>query len=427
MPFITQGKTNLTYILIIVILAAIVGGGILGYYYSWIKELETKLAEIEAQLPMVKLPENETVNWKTYRSEEWGFEMKYPPHLIPTETTSHGYIRGFYFKNELSALVYMDISIDIGNTTLPQAVGQIKTSLVGHVIDDIKNESQVVTKNGYTGIKLEYEIPPNSDSYSVVILHNREHSFTITARSNYINQILSTFKFLEDGVAGWKTFRGEIAAWPTGEGYKFEFQAPQEFVEIIPYPWIDPEYHKNYYGVEGPGISFFAGPMEGPGLLTTLHWQANQAPLCSNSLAINEEHYGSQAIFEACDVMQIDGRNALFLMRVTLFGMEMTPCQPEAAVYIIQNLDNNGSILFTVELEALKEMTEIWPEIPSDYSFLDEEGGMWNCPPDIDQSKVKESFVTQISSIRNAENLSQEDTEKLKNVYQMLSTFRFLD
>jgi len=31
MPFLTQGKTNWKYILIVVILAVIVGGGILGY------------------------------------------------------------------------------------------------------------------------------------------------------------------------------------------------------------------------------------------------------------------------------------------------------------------------------------------------------------------------------------------------------------
>ncbi|HDZ54838.1 MAG TPA: hypothetical protein ENI19_00535 [Candidatus Nealsonbacteria bacterium] len=78
MPFITQGKTNLTYILIVVVLAVIVGGGILGYYYSWIKELEVKLAELELKLPEVKPPEDETVNWKTYKNDEYGFEIKYP-------------------------------------------------------------------------------------------------------------------------------------------------------------------------------------------------------------------------------------------------------------------------------------------------------------------------------------------------------------
>lgn len=54
MPFITQGKTNWKYILIVLILAVIVGGGILGYYYSWIKELDTRLAEIELKSPEVK-------------------------------------------------------------------------------------------------------------------------------------------------------------------------------------------------------------------------------------------------------------------------------------------------------------------------------------------------------------------------------------
>ena len=40
MPFITQGKTNLIYILIVVVLAVIVGGGILGYQYLWMEKQE---------------------------------------------------------------------------------------------------------------------------------------------------------------------------------------------------------------------------------------------------------------------------------------------------------------------------------------------------------------------------------------------------
>jgi hypothetical protein len=48
MPFLTQGKTNWKYIIIIVILAVIVGGGILGYF-QWNKR-ETQFA----QLPEIK-------------------------------------------------------------------------------------------------------------------------------------------------------------------------------------------------------------------------------------------------------------------------------------------------------------------------------------------------------------------------------------
>jgi hypothetical protein len=40
MSFITQGKANLKYTLIIVILAAIAGGGILGYQYWWMSKKE---------------------------------------------------------------------------------------------------------------------------------------------------------------------------------------------------------------------------------------------------------------------------------------------------------------------------------------------------------------------------------------------------
>lgn len=76
MPFITQGKTNLTYILIVVVLAVVVGGGVLGYYYSWIKELDAKLAELEIRLP--EKVEDETADWKTYRNENYGFSIEYP-------------------------------------------------------------------------------------------------------------------------------------------------------------------------------------------------------------------------------------------------------------------------------------------------------------------------------------------------------------
>jgi hypothetical protein len=176
MPFITQGKTNLKYILIVVILAVIVGSGILAYQYWWLpkqpitppplifhcekeadcvltytgegvcapcdfsdqsyqcvssekaKKLEEDRIKRHGQVlckpcyPSPLLfkcickenncfkaascekdedcyseafeelykcenskctlsPGDETANWKTYKNEEYGFEVKYPPYI----------------------------------------------------------------------------------------------------------------------------------------------------------------------------------------------------------------------------------------------------------------------------------------------------------------------------------------------------------
>jgi len=47
MPFITQGKANLKYILIVVILSAIVGGGILAYQFWWLPKQEIESPEVK--------------------------------------------------------------------------------------------------------------------------------------------------------------------------------------------------------------------------------------------------------------------------------------------------------------------------------------------------------------------------------------------
>ena len=92
MPFITQGKTNLKYILIVVVSAVIVSGGILAYYYSWIKDLETKLAEIETRLPEKKIVASKEEAIKNLLADKYGKEVSEVIINISQQTENH--VRG---------------------------------------------------------------------------------------------------------------------------------------------------------------------------------------------------------------------------------------------------------------------------------------------------------------------------------------------
>ena len=105
MPFLTQGKTNWKYIIIVLVLAVIVGGGILGWIKT--KELATsELPKIEKPEKIIEeektKPEDKTANWKTYRNEEYGFEIKYPKDFT-IENINHQGIKVVFpesYKNQ---------------------------------------------------------------------------------------------------------------------------------------------------------------------------------------------------------------------------------------------------------------------------------------------------------------------------------------
>lgn len=85
--FIKQGKTNIEHLLIVIILAAIIGGGILGWRYWWLpkQEVETPATEVPEK---AKAIEDETADWKVYNNQEgygykgYAFEIKYPKDWV---------------------------------------------------------------------------------------------------------------------------------------------------------------------------------------------------------------------------------------------------------------------------------------------------------------------------------------------------------
>jgi hypothetical protein len=77
MLFLTQGKTNWKYILIVVILAVIVGGGMLGYQYQWTPREEIILPKKEKISEIISLDEI----WNTYVNHKLGFSINIPKRV----------------------------------------------------------------------------------------------------------------------------------------------------------------------------------------------------------------------------------------------------------------------------------------------------------------------------------------------------------
>jgi len=73
MPFLTQGNTNWKFLLIVVVLAVIAGGGV--WFLSNLEQEKPIIPEEE----LTEDIEDETADWLTYKNEEYGFEFSYPP------------------------------------------------------------------------------------------------------------------------------------------------------------------------------------------------------------------------------------------------------------------------------------------------------------------------------------------------------------
>ncbi|MCH7772240.1 MAG: hypothetical protein IIA49_14700, partial [Bacteroidetes bacterium] len=68
---------------IIVVLAVLVGGGILGYQYYYLTPEEFKTPTESTETPKIETPKtetptDETAGWETYTNDEYGYEVSYP-------------------------------------------------------------------------------------------------------------------------------------------------------------------------------------------------------------------------------------------------------------------------------------------------------------------------------------------------------------
>lgn len=204
MSFITQGKTNWEFLLIVVIFAAIVGGGI--FWYSARQEIPYQPPEIQGPTEV-----DETADWQTYKNEEYGFEIKYVTDLsnigaviLDRKVPSIEVVDNNFFP---AGAVDENNCISLSDAPLPTiftkklTINGMKFCMGGTYEWD--TDSKVILYYNYTTKKddnyflFEFDIKaleaPCDFSQA-----NQENCFDRNKAEEFFEDILSTFRFIEE-------------------------------------------------------------------------------------------------------------------------------------------------------------------------------------------------------------------------------------
>jgi hypothetical protein len=207
MPFLTKGKTNWKYILILLILAAIVSGGILGYSTYFNKEILSLEKFPEIKKPEKPKIEEETTNWKTYRNDEYGFEIRYPENLSVKEY-KNGLWRGEIVpllidflgaideKGVNFVIVVRKVSEKNSLSALKEKFKSLKPNAVVPEMEEIKidEHSALRWRDGYTKLD-SYFTEKGNEFYEFAITEGPR--IGAEEKNKRFLQIISTFRFLK--------------------------------------------------------------------------------------------------------------------------------------------------------------------------------------------------------------------------------------
>jgi hypothetical protein len=214
---IRDSRTNWKYLLIVMILALLVSGGIWGYLRCFEREISSlskypEIKKLEKSKREKLKAEEEIANWKTYRNEEYGFEFKYPSDAKLTEEV---YKDVYNVHIELpftpgTTLVEKNLNVGViaekcSETPGPGIevekpkvvrVGEIEfvkevsgEAAAGSVYDDICYST---TKNGYCVYLCLFLHSVNPGNLPVP-----RPDFDYEKETKILDEIISTFKFIK--------------------------------------------------------------------------------------------------------------------------------------------------------------------------------------------------------------------------------------
>ena len=212
MPFITQAKTNLKYILIVTILAVMVAGGTLVYWWQ-IKKEEIKAPD----LINAEEPEDETeffepidiADWQTYRNQKYGFEFLYPAEMYvgqSDETIQDLFYIYDYPSNCGGSCETPNMRIKFGgaeNENLLPISEWVNKNV--DMAAEMRAEDQPMTVDGIKGLKRIYKDEAGREIAILVFFPDKDNNrnviyyFATSGMQNMeiLEQLISTFHFVK--------------------------------------------------------------------------------------------------------------------------------------------------------------------------------------------------------------------------------------
>lgn len=225
MPKLNQGISTPIAIVIIIVLAVILVGGVLAYQYWWAPEEPGPAATIS---PTPTPTPDETADWKIYRNEEYGFEIKYPATFDSTGLTlifeKHspppGTIGGLIINGKTAAYIGSIFPLYLSFSIFPTTINDLEKYVKDKVATDIafhekRNEEypsdpikfnctySKITMGNTIGYAIRSEFLDSGQENTEIFIQNSKTLIRILYGSSdsekvkVIQKILSTFRFIE--------------------------------------------------------------------------------------------------------------------------------------------------------------------------------------------------------------------------------------